>query len=73
MKKLPSRKVPPQPYENFAANIDRFLSRQLRIEDISFESSEKDFDIFDPVFSSQSSNTDEDDGSSFTDSDDSND
>ena len=27
MKKLPTKKAPLQPYENFAANIDRFLSR----------------------------------------------
>ncbi len=54
--------------DNFAYNLDRFLKSRLKLTDISFESSEHEFDIFDPHFSSASEKSEIED-SSFTESD----
>ena len=52
LKVLPKPKPRLDLYDNFAANLDRFIKQRPRWVDISFESSEHDFDIYDPTFTS---------------------
>jgi heptosyltransferase-2 len=63
-----NKKMPVEKWIELAKQIKKPIVLIGGKEDISFESSEHEFDIFDPVFSSESSNSDDGDGSSYTDS-----